>query len=343
VFRLLGFLVIFAITAGGYVFFDYRMSARWAGKSDTDGVTFSEYLSGIPARLSNLGSGAASAAGLPSKLAEMLPKPPEGWKVRPVDAKDTAGFLPKDSGKADKAGIAAVNAMVAGEAGSGVEVAALTYEKGDRKLIIKAVRYPNVIFTSDASLQQRIDLQSHGAQFRGTEFGTVRGLDVTEDLLPEGFRGRMFLADVGAQIQLQILAPKRMADTDLIPFLETLHVKAMNADVIDHVEGLGEVPVIVLASALADDARDAYLADVAARTAARMAKVSAAEAQIAAAEAAVPAEAPSGGGFLSGLFGSGDTSTKDTAPKEQAAKVDCSTGKDGVKRCTVTQAEPASN
>ena len=96
---------------------------------------------------------------------------------------------------------------------------------------------------------------------------TVRGLDVTEDLLPEGFRGRLFLADVGAQIHLRVLAPKRMKDEDLVPFFETLHVKAMNADVIDKVEGLGEVPVIVLASALDDTERDAYHADRATRAA----------------------------------------------------------------------------
>ena len=226
---------------------------------------------------------------------------------------------------------------------NGTEVAALTYEKGDRKLIIKAVRYPNIIFTSFMAMQQRMELQMKTAEFRGTEFATVRGLDVTEDLLPEGFRGRMFFADVGAQIHLRILAPKRMSDEDLVPFLETLHVKAMNAGVIDKVEGLGEVPVIVLASALDEAERDAYLADVAAREAEEATK---AAAELAKAEAAQATETPaedaaSGGGFLSGLFGGGasDEAAAD-APAEKSAKVGCTTGKDGVKRCTVESAAP---
>jgi hypothetical protein len=343
VFRLIGFLVMFAITAGGYLFFDYRMSARWSGKEDAEGLTFTEYLSGLSGRLGNLG-GSASAAGLPTKLADMLPKPPEGWTVRPVDPKDTEGFLPKSSKNVDKAGVAAVSAMASATAASGTEIAALTYEKGDRKLIIKATRYPNIIFTSFAAMQQRFELQMMTAQFRGTEFGTVRGLDVTEDLLPEGFRGRMFFADVGAQIHLRILAPKRMSDEDLIPFLETLHVKAMNADVIDKVEGLGDVPVIVLVSALEDTARDAYLADLATRAAreaeADTAEKAKADAQ-AEAEAQAVAEAPKGGGFLGSLFGGDEEEPEAAAPASEAPKIACKKGKDGVKRCTVESAAPS--
>ena len=342
-FRLIGFLVMFVITAGGYLFFDYRMSARWSGKEDADGLTFTEYLSGLSGRLGNLG-GSASAAGLPTSLADMLPKPPEGWTVRPVDPKDVEIFLPKSTKDADTAGVAAVAAMAAAAADSGTEVVALTYEKGDRKLIIKATRYPNIIFTSFAAMQQRFELQMMTAQFRGTEFATVRGLDVTEDLLPEGFRGRMFFADVGAQIHLRILTPKRMSDDDLVPFLETLHVKAMNADVIDKVEGLGDVPVIVLVSALDDTARDAYLTDVATRAAleaeAETAEKAKADAQ-AEAEAQAVAAAPEGGGFLGTLFGGDEEAPEAAAPASEPAKIGCTTGKDGVKRCTVESAAPS--
>ena len=263
-FRLIGFLVMFTVTAGGYVFFDYRMSAKWSGREDSEGLTFTEYLSGLSGRLAGL-NGSAAAAGLPSKLADMLPKPPEGWSVRPTEAADVEGFLPKSSKKADREAVDAVTKIGQIEAGSGTEVVALTYERGDRKVVVKAIRYPNVIFTSFAAMQQRMELQMMSAQFRGTEFLTVRGLDVTEDLLPDGFRGRYFLADVGAQIHLRVLAPKRMTDADLVPFFQTLHVEAMNASVIDKVDGLGKVPVIVLASALDDAGREAYLADVAAR------------------------------------------------------------------------------
>lgn len=344
-FRLIGFLVIFTLTAGGFMFVDYKMSARWSGREDAGGLTFREYLGGLSGRISRLGGGGGTG-GMPTKLADMLPKPPEGWKARPVEAGDTDGFLPKNGKNADKAGVAAVKAMAGGEAGSGVELAALTYEKGDRKLIVKAIRYPNVIFTSPASMPQRLELQAKTAEFRGTEFATVRGLDVTEDLLPEGFRGRMFLADVGAQIHLRILAPKRMTDAELLPFLETLHVKAMNAGVVDKADGLGEVPVIVLASALEADERDAYLADVAARAASDAAKIEAGRIEAQAAEAQAAQKEDTGGGFLGGLFGGGGEEPAAEAKAEapaNAAKVGCTTGKDGVKRCTVETAAPAEN
>lgn len=336
-FRLLGFLVMFALTAGGFMVVDYKMSARWAGREDAAGLTFRDYLGGLPDRLAGLGGG--GSGGMPTRLADMLPKPPEGWKARPVEAGDADGFLPKNGKKADKNGVAAVTAMTRGEAGSGTEVAALTYEKGDRKLIVKAVRYPNVIFTSMAAMPQRLELQMQTAQFRGTEFATVRGLDVTEDLLPEGFRGRMFFADVGAQIQLRVLAPKRMQDEELLPFLQTLHVKAMNAGVVDKVEGLGEVPVIVLASALEGADREAYLADVAKRAASEAARTEAERAEVEAAQ--VPVEGDTGGGgFLGGLFGGNEDTATEPKAVEKSAKAACATGKDGVKRCTVETAAP---
>lgn len=323
------------------MYLDYQTSARRAEKAGADAPTFQQYLAALPTRLSNLGNGAASAAGLPTRLADMLPKAPDGWKSRPVEEGDIDGFLPKDTRKADKKGVAAVKGMVTAESGSGVEVASLTYEKGDRRLIIKAVRYPDAIFTSPASIKERLDLQMKSAEFRGTEFATVRGLDMTEDLLPEGFRSRMFLADVGAQIQLRILASKRLSDKDLVAFLGALHVKAMNADVVDKVEGLGEVPVIVLASALEGADRDAYLADVAARAAREaeaLAATQAALAEAATTAASAPAEDT---GFLGKLLGGGEDPAKAEPPKaEEAAKVSCKTGKDGVKRCTIESPAP---
>jgi hypothetical protein len=337
VLRLLGFLFMFCLTAGGYMFIDYKMSARWAGREDAEGLTFTEYLSGLSGRVAGL-TGSASANGMPTRLADMLPKPPEGWKVRPVEAADIDGFLPKSTKKADKDALAALKKMA--EAEDGAEVAALTYEKGDRKLIIKAIRYPNIIFTSLMAMQQRMELQMMTAQFRGTEFATVRGLDVTEDLLPDGFRGRYFFADVGAQIHLRVLAPKRMSDEDLVPFLETLHVKAMNAGVIEKTEGLGDVPVIVLASALDGAERDAYLADVAAREAEEAQKEAAEQAEVAAAQASEP-PAEEGGGFLGGLFGGSEPEATEPAVPEKAGKVECATGKDGVKRCMIESAAPA--
>ncbi|KAF0114520.1 MAG: hypothetical protein FD150_1524 [Rhodobacteraceae bacterium] len=332
--RLFGSFIMLAITASGYMYFDYRMSAKWAGREDAEGLTFTEYLSGLSGRIAGLAS-ASAASGLPTKLADMLPKPPEGWTARPVSAADIEPFLPKSAANADKKAMAAIEAMVLADGGTGTEVATLAYERGDRTVLIRAVRYPNIIFTSFMAMEQRITLQMQSAEFRGTEFMTVRGLDVTEDLLPEGFRGRYFVADVGAQIHLRVLAPKRMKDEDLVPFFETLHVQAMNASVIDKVEGLGEVPVIVLASAMDTAERDAYLAAVAAREAEAATREAAKRLEAEAEATKAPAEA-TGGGFLSGLFGgSDDTGVKTETPDVSAGKIGCETGKDGVKRCKV--------
>jgi hypothetical protein len=261
--------------------------------------------------------------------------------VRASVPEDVKGFLPKREKGADKKALKYVKAMAVLDEGSGVEAVALTYEKGDRKVLIKAVRYPNVIFTSFMAMQQRFELQMRAAEFRGTEFMTVRGLDVTEDLLPEGFRGRYFIADVGAQIHLRVLAPERLSDKDLVPFFQTLHVKAMNASVIEKREGLGEVPVIVLASALDEAARDAYVASLAEREAEEASKDEAAlkEAEAKAAEEA--AAKGSGGGLLDSLFG-GDEETEpaeEAAPK--SAEPECTTGANGVKRCKIGSGEVA--
>lgn len=332
--RLIGSLFMLAITASGYMYFDYRMSAKWAGREDAEGLTFTEYLSGLSGRVAGLTS-AAAASGLPTKLADMLPKPPEGWTARPVVAADVEPFLPKSTRNADAKAMAAIEAMALADGGTGTEVATLAYEKGDRTVLIRAVRYPNIIFTSFAAMEQRFTLQMQSAEFRGTEFMTVRGLDVTEALLPEGFRGRYFVADVGAQIHLRVLAPKRMKDAELVPFFETLHVQAMNASVIDKVEGLGEVPVIVLASALDAGARDAYLSAVAARAAEEASREEAKRLEAEAEAAKAPAE-DAGGGFLSGLFGTkNDAEAKTETPQDSANKISCDTGKDGVKRCKV--------
>jgi hypothetical protein len=334
VIRLIGSLILVVITAGGYIFFDYTMSSRWASREDTEGLTFTEYLSGLSGRIGGLG-GSASASGLPTKVADMLPKPPEGWTVRPTVAEDIDGFLPKDRKKADKKALSYVQKMAVADPGKGIEAVALTYEKGDRKVLIKAVRYPNFIFTSFMAMQQRFELQMKAAEYRGTEFMTVRGLDLTEDLLPDGFRARYFLADVGAQIHLRIMVPQRMKDSELVPFLETLHVKAMNASVIDKQEGLGEVPVIVLASELDEAARADYVNSLAEREA-RDAAESTEALQEAEAKAAEEAEKEkSGGGLFGGLFGEEEASSAEVATEGSTLAIDCDKGKDGVKRCKV--------
>jgi hypothetical protein len=342
VIRLIGTLLMFTVTAGGYMFYDFKMSARLAGGDAAETLTFSEYLSGLSGRIAGL-SVAASASGLPTKLADMLPRPPEGWKARALVPEDVDPFLPASKKKADKAAVAALKSMLKTDSGEGTEVATLAYQKGDRTVLVRAVRYPNQIFTGFTALDQRKDLQSMGAQFRGSSFMTVRGLDVTEDLLPEGFRGRFFLADVGGQIHLRVLAPKRMTDEELVGFFETLHVEAMNASVIDKVEGLGKVPMVILASALDDADRDAYYASRTARAEAEAVREEAGRAAaLAEAEKGKAAEDIGLGDLIGSLFGSADQpQAADTTPaaKPELKDVDCSTKKDGVKRCKVGATE----
>lgn len=333
---------MFTAMAGGYMFYDFKMSARLAGGDAAETLTFTEYLSGLSGRIAGL-SVAASADGLPTKLAEMLPRPPEGWKARAVAPEDVEPFLPASKKKADQAAVAALESMLKTDSAEGTEVATLAYQKGDRTVLIRAVRYPNLIFTGFAALDQRKDLQTMGAQFRGSPFMTVRGLDVTEDLLPEGFRGRLFLADVGGQIHLRVLAPKRMKDAELVAFFETLHVEAMNASVIDKVEGLGKVSVVILASALDDADRDAYYI---ARTARAEAEAIREEAGRQAAEAeAAQGKAPEElgiGDLIGSLFGGAEQpKPEEPAPlaKPERKEADCTTNKDGVKRCKVSATE----
>jgi hypothetical protein len=299
VLRLVGFLLTFVLGVGGFIAVDYTMAKRWASSEDSQGLTFGEYIGGLSGRLS--GGLASSSSGLPTTLAEMMPTAPKGWTVRPAVDSDIAGFLPKNGVKVPPEARTYVEEVGRTADGPGVESIVLTYEKGERRVVIKAVRFPDLIFTSFMAMQQRMELQMVQPEFRGRDFMTVRGLDVAEDILPDGFRARYFMAHVGAQIHLRVLASKRMTDDDLVPFFQTLHVKAMNASVIDKQDGLGDVPVIVLASALDDATRETYAADRAARERAeaqqREAERIAAEAE---AQKASAAEANEAGTELTG-------------------------------------------
>jgi hypothetical protein len=316
VLRLIGFLLMVTIGAGGFLALDYNMARQLAGAEDEKPLTVRDYLGGLSGRIASV-TGSAATPGVPSALSEMLPKPPDGWTVRPATAEDTAGFLPRDGGGEGKARdliLAMVNDKVDGAA----EVVTLAYEKGDRRVLVKAVRYPDVIFTSDMATQQRYDLQMQPAQYRGISAMTVRGLDVTEDLLPDDMRGRLFMANVGGQIHLRVLSPRRMPDAELVTFFETLHVKALNAAVVDKIPGLGEVPVIVLASALSNADRDAYDA---ARAARATAKADESRDALAVAIAAVAADA--------------GPEAPAAEEKPAAAVIQCESGAGGVKRCKV--------
>ncbi len=307
------------IGAGGFLALDYNMARQLADSEEEDGgLTVREYLGGLSVRIASV-TGSAATPGLPSALQDMLPKPPEGWTVRPATADDVTGFLPRDAGAGEAKARDLVFAMVNDKVDGAAEVVILAYERRDRRVIVKAVRYPDVIFTSDMAIQQRFDLQMKAAEYRGISSMTVRGLDITEDLLPDDMRGRLFMADVGGQIHLRVLAPRRMPDAELVTFFETLHVKALNAAVVDKREGLGEVPVIVLASSLSNADRDAYDADRAARAAAEAAQSREA---LQMAEAAIAAEA-------------GPDATPEAEAEAAPAVAQCVQGAGGVKRCKV--------
>jgi hypothetical protein len=333
VLRLVGFLLTFVLGVGGFVAVDYTMAKRWASAEDSEGLTFGEYIGGLSGRLA--GASASNSSGLPTALADMMPTAPEGWTVRPTVPEDVDIFMPKKRTEGTPEARDYVEAMGKVRAGSGVEAVVLTYEKGERRVVIKAVRYPDLIFTSFMAMQQRMELQMAQPKFLSRDFMTVRGLDITEDFLPDGMRARYFMADVGAQIHIRVLASKRMKDEDLVPFFQTLHVKAMNASVIDKQDGLGDVPVIVLASVLDEATREAYEADRATREEAdakrRDEERLAAEAE---AQAATDAEAKEKGGALESegsltMQGDKGANGKPGDCEERAGTKFCGVGGDG--------------
>lgn len=323
-------MVTLVLGLGAFLALDFRISSQQASAEDAAALTFQEYLGGLTGRLASI-AGSSSSEKLPSDLADMLPRPPEGWTVRPAVADDVDAFLPKNRRDGEPKARDLVEAVGSARTSRGAEVVILTYEKGDRKVVIKAARYPDAIFTGLGALQQRFELQMAAPEYRGRNFMTVRGLDVTEDVLPDAMRGRLFMANVGGQIHLRILASKRMKDADLLPFFETLHVRALNAAVVDRQDGLGDVPVIVLASALGDNEREAYDADRAARGAAEAARW---REERLAAEAEAGEAAKKTAAEVGTLNGEGTITTEGNSPSAGFAS-DCKAGDGGTKRCKV--------
>ncbi len=326
--RLIGFLLMVMVGGGGFLALDYSMARQLVSAEDDAALTFRQYLGDLPGRISTV-TGSTATPGLPTALQDMLPKPPKGWTVRPAVAEDVKPFMPRNRGDGDPKARDLIQAVVKDRVPNAAEVVILTYENGDRRVIVKAVRYPDVIFTGFMAREQRYDLQMLKAEFRGISSMTVRGLDITEEMLPEGMRGRLFMADVGAQIHLRVLVPKRMPDAEVVSFFETLHVKAMNAAVVDQRDGLGEVPVIVLASALDRAGRDAYDADRAARAADKAARSRSAR-DAADAEAAAAAAADVSADV------SADSAEPEAEPAAKPAEAQCVTGAGGIKRCKVS-------
>lgn len=246
--RLIRVVVFLILGLSGFLALDYSMAGRWTGRV-SEGLSFADYLNAmIPA---------PRGADRPQGLQAMLPRPPEGWTVAATGSADLDSFLPKDRTSLPQGVLALLVSIAAPDPGSGVQTASLTYRRGERRVIVQAVRHPGPTLA-------RMPLAD-----ALTPAMTVRGLDVAEAALPKSTRARLFLADVGGQVRLVVLASARMKDRDLVPFLRTLDVAGLNDSVSDRQPGLGHVPMIVLASALGKGARAMFEADVAARAAAR--------------------------------------------------------------------------
>lgn len=316
--RLIGFLVLGLAGASGVLFLDFNRVVKEANASEGEPPSFQAYLGSVPKKLASLTESSRLTSRV-TDLPDMMPRAPEGWTMRPLAEGDIESFLPRSGTQANPAMIERVKAAADSTTEPGATVAVQAYERGERLVVVRLVRLPDAIFSDPAQADRLHDLQVAAAELSGRPFLTVRGLGVTEEFLGDGMRARYFSAHVGAQIQIRVLGSRRLKDADLLPFFETLNVKAMNASVIDRQPGLGEVPVLVLGSALNEADLAAYEADRAAQAARDIQRAQdlrdAARARLAAAD---PAEA--------------------TAPaaEAQAPTAECRTGPGGTKQCKIT-------
>lgn len=316
----------------GYLAFDYWNVNRMAKHGDGDGVTVSEYLGGWVSLAGAIGAADEDGPALPGELAGMMPKAPEGWTVRPTEPGDVDAFLPAG---ADEKAVKLVRAVVSEREGNGLRQVRQTYQNGARTVVVELVRYPDFIFTSFGAMALKMELQMTSATFSGRDFMTVRGMEIHEDVLPEGIALRYLVGDVADQIWVRVLAPRTMTDEDLLPFFETLHVPAMNANVVEKVPGMGEVPVIVLASVIDASTRAALEAEREAEFAQLEAERAAKEAEAKAAEDETKmSEAEEGGSMFGGLagalFGSDDKEmSKDERQGHQEALIDAAKSGNG--------------
>lgn len=319
--RLVMMLLMPMLFGGFYLAFDFWNVNRMAKMGDGDGVTVGEYISGWVSFGGAISQGGADAKGaaVPTELLAMLPNAPEGWTVRPSEPTDMDAYLPEGTNEKVQN---YVKAVVAPRSGRGLDQVRQTYENGADIVVFEVLRYPNIIFTSFAAMEMKFTLQMTGTEFSGARFMTVRGMEIMEDVLPGDVGVRYFMGDISDQIWVRVLASKPMTDEALLPFFETLHVPAMAASVIEKQDGMGEVPVIVLASVIDDQTRAALEAEreeMETRFAEERAKK---EEELKAEEAAAAkaAEGESGsmfGGLKSSIFGKGE---KDSAPMDQKAR-----------------------
>lgn len=301
---------------GGYLAIDYFLLNQSARSRGEEPISFVTYMGGWTGLAATFAEGDSAARDLPETLVAMMPRAPEGWATAPTRLEDATPFVTPGLSPED---LALITDAATENEGRGVDQVRTTYTSGPRTVIVELVRYPNLIFTSFAATHLKMELQFRTMEIPTRDFAVVRGLPVLEARLAADAPARVFLADIGGQIHLRVTAPATFADADLLPFLETLHVPAMNADVIDKVPGLGEVPLIVLASGLAPEDHALWQAEreaEATRIAAEREAAKEAERQKKTAQAEAEAEAaPSAGGngstfssLFGGLMGGGEGS-----------------------------------
>lgn len=246
------------VAIGAYFALNFYNVNNLASMDDGDGVSVGEYIAGVIPGAAALGVGVETPPEMPTDLADMLPKAPEGWAMRLTEPGDISAYMPAS---VDEKASLYVGAVVAPRGGNGTEEARFTYSNGPKLVVFEAVRHPNFIFTSFAAAQLKMELQFITARYSGSDFMTVRGMEFSEDLLPQDVGLRYFYGNVSSQIWVRVLATRSMTDMELLPFFETLHVPAINASVVEKVAGMGEVPVIVLASAMDAERRAAREAE----------------------------------------------------------------------------------
>jgi hypothetical protein len=315
--RLFGFLVLAIVGVGGVLLIDFNRLVQEANAAEAEPPSFRDYLDSVPDKLATLTEG-AWARTRPAGLGDMLPPAPEGWTARPLaqgKGGDVESFLPRAGNAGDPAGIDRVMAATSTEVEAGATLAIQVYERGERLVVVQFIRLADSVFTDPAAAERRHVAEVDAAELRGRPFLRARGLDVTEEFLGDGLRARYFTAHVGGQIAIRVLASRRLKDGDLVPFFEGLPVQALNASIVDRQPGLGEIPVLVLASALGEEDRAAFEADRAARAAAGIALAGERRDMAKAALAA----------------------TAEAAPEAKAppAVTECTTGAGGIKRCSV--------
>lgn len=256
----------------GYLAFDYSMSNRAARAMGESEISFGAYVMGWADMIEIVGTGVTEpgATAMPGDLVAMLPKAPEGWVQRAMTPQDLAAVL--------GLGLAGEDLGLASDAlqdngGKGLDQARMAYDSPAGVVVAELVRYPDTVFTSFMAMSVKFELEMKTMSIQSSDFMTVRGFEVRRAALPKSAPVQVLLGDLGGQLHLRVTAPATMADTDLVPFFQTLHVPAMNAAIVRPVPGMGEVPVVVLASVLDDQTRIAFAAEQeAARAAAAEAK-----------------------------------------------------------------------